>query len=62
MVPLSSGVWAATIITRTTCSRTTVPSDGVVPGEARLAKEAGLSNWFSTVVSSECIQGVVRDV
>ena len=58
MVPLSSGVWAAT----TTCSRTMVPSDGVFPGEARLAKEAGLSSWFSTAVSRECIRGVVRDV
>jgi len=32
-----------------------VLSDGVVPGEAKFAKEAGLTRWFSTVVCRAAI-------
>ena len=32
-----------------------VLSDSVVPGEAKFAKEAGLTSWFSTVVSRAAI-------
>ena len=36
-----------------------VLSDGVVPGEAKFAKEAGLTSWFSTVVCRGAIRNVL---